>query len=239
MHHLRILAFGLSLVAGLLMGGPTPARAGLILVTSRAALGGDDMLDWTQFGELTEVSSPTSFTTTGGATGSVSQLRGKGQIVVQGTSALVNFATGDGAYWTQNFNGFSNLGPVSLTFGSPVKGVGTQIASNAYGAFTAFVSAYDANNNLLGTYYEDGVSNDKRDNSAIFIGVLSDSFDISRVVFGLSAAPFIGSTADFMFNQVSLVTGVNAVPEPSSFAIAGIGMGSLALLAYARRRPVA
>ena len=103
-------------------------------------------------------------------------------------------------------------GPVSLAFQHAVWGVGTQIESTWKGDFTAFVSAYDANNNLLGTFTEAGVSNQQGDNSAIFIGVWSTSDNIARVTFGLTAAPQ-RTTADFAINQVSLRT-VSGAPSP-------------------------
>jgi hypothetical protein len=94
-------------------------------------------------------------------------------------------------------------------------GSGAQIAVDDVTSFTASVSAYDNQNQLLGTFSESGTSSLALDNSAIFLGVSSDTPNISRLEFS-------SSVPDRAF-------GLNTepVPEPNMDlvpVIAGIGL---------------
>lgn len=131
-----------------------------------------------------------------------------------------NFAPGEnlvysGAEFTGNNHG---TGPITLDFSSPVSGVGTQVQDAIYGSFVAEISVYDENN-LLGTFTEDGDSNGDADNSAIFLGIIdSTGADITSAVVNLVGSN--GAAGDFAMNQVSLVE----TPEPSSILLFGVGL---------------
>jgi hypothetical protein len=99
-------------------------------------------------------------------------------------------------------------------------GSGAQIAVDDVTSFTASVSAYDNQNQLLGTFSESGTSSLALDNSAIFLGVSSDTPNISRLEFSSSVPD-----RAFGLNTLSLKT--EPVPEPNMDlvpVIAGIGL---------------
>ncbi|WP_414620530.1 hypothetical protein [Calothrix sp. CCY 0018] len=56
----------------------------------------------------------------------------------------------------------------------PVKAAGSQIAVDDIPSFSAFVSAFDRDNNLLGSFSTPGTSSIALDNSAVFLGIQSD-----------------------------------------------------------------
>ncbi|HEY9813209.1 MAG TPA: PEP-CTERM sorting domain-containing protein [Candidatus Sericytochromatia bacterium] len=115
-----------------------------------------------------------------------------------------------------------NPGPLTITFDRPVAAAGTQIAVDDTFLFTASISAFDSNNNLLGSFSTQGTSSLALDNSAQFLGVRSDAANISRLVF----SSYEGSRA-LGINALSIA---EAVPEPSNMAamiVAGLGLLAL------------
>ncbi|MDJ0632296.1 MAG: hypothetical protein QNJ34_03795 [Xenococcaceae cyanobacterium MO_188.B29] len=135
-----------------------------------------------------------------------------------------NFAPGDFILFT----GFSptviptgNPNPLTIVFEREVKAAGTQIAASGSENidYEVFISAFDDANNLLGTFSSPGISSGARDDSAVFLGVQSDTANIKSLVFWTSS-PERG----FGINTVSITT----VNEPYS----GLGLliiGSLGL----------
>ncbi len=138
-----------------------------------------------------------------------------------------NFASGDFVLFTGllpgQFPAPGNPGPLPLTFATPVAGAGTQIAVDDTLQFIASVMAFDSSNQLLGSFSVPGTSSLALDNSALFLGVLSDTANISRLQYSTSVpGRAIG------INSLSIVTS-EAVPEPTSMlAIALAGMGLFA-----------
>ncbi|MBC7883655.1 MAG: hypothetical protein H7Y37_20385 [Anaerolineae bacterium] len=184
------------------------------LVTERSALGANDLLNWSSVAPpFTFLSSTFTAPSVGGLgvtvsiptpTPPVSQ-----PFVFQNGSAIpTNFGDGDFILFTGlNFSTQAgNPGPLTLTFAQPVFAAGAQLLPDEGGAFIGFISAFDLNNTLLGSFQLDGVVTTARDNSAIFLGVSSDTANISRLVFSTSI-PNVG----IGINQLSIV----AVPEPS------------------------
>jgi hypothetical protein len=90
------------------------------------------------------------------------------------------------------------------------------------------ITALDASGNVLASFTELGVSTDAGDNSAIFIGIRSDSTPINELQFSLVAAS--SPLGDFAINELDFTP----VPQPSSLALAGLRIVSL--LAYGWRR---
>ena len=72
--------------------------------------------------------------------------------------------------------------------------------------FTAFISAFDSDNNLLGSFSAPGTSSLNLDNSALFLGVKSDTANIARLVLSTSE-----NNRPLAINKLRLAT----VPEPS------------------------
>ncbi|PAX59790.1 PEP-CTERM sorting domain-containing protein [Brunnivagina elsteri] len=206
----------------------SPVQA-LTLVQERSALLGNDQLDWSSLGKIFDPFSPnpsaflpSSFSATSsrglGLNVDIAPPTEAGitppfvfQTSPPPTGVPTNFASGDFALFTGfrpgSFPAPGNPGPITITFNKPVKSAGTQINVDDTPEFTAFISAFDSANNLLGTFSTPGTSSLALDNSAVFLGMSSDTANISRLVFSTS----IPNRA-VAINTISIAT----VPEPAS-----------------------
>ncbi len=198
---------GFVLLSMLTATAPIPTGAATTQITDRAALGGDDVIDWAGLGPAgTTVSNPFSIASSGGLAADVSKPAPQGsfQVYYQTTGAWQgNFAVGDAVLWSQG-----DPGPIALDFANPVAGAGAQIQQDTYGTFTGVVRAYDDGGGLLAEYSLDGgVLADTGDDSAIFLGVLSDSTDIARIELSLEDG------ASFGINQVDVVSSTGGSSE--------------------------
>jgi len=101
-------------------------------------------------------------------------------------------------------------GPLTIPCDRPVAAAGTQIAVDDTFLFAALMSAFDSNNNLLGSFSTQGTSSLALDNSPQFLGVRSDVANISRLVY----SSFEGDRA-LGINALSIA---ETVPEPSNIA---------------------
>ncbi len=204
------------LVSALVLAAVTGAHA-LSFVTSRPALGGNDYVDWGTLGpSYTVVNNPFTISSNGGLGMTVSKpTSGSFERRDQGGGWWGNFAPGDHVLWTRD-----EVGPLVIVFDSPVLGAGAQIQRDAYGNFTGAISAYDAGNNLLGSFSLAGVSSGNGDNSAIFLGVLDTSATIKKLVFDVD-----NTTQDFGINRLDLVVpqGGPVIPEPGTMVLMSIG----------------
>ena len=175
---------------------PKPAQA-ISLVTDRTALGANDYIDWGTLGSsLTPVANPSPVTSNLGSNATISQAGGNMEVRQQGTGWGGNFAPNDFVLFTKGANG-----PITISFANPVFGAGAQIQSNYQGAFTANLTAFDASDNVLGTFDWVGNSNGNSD-SAIFIGVNDNTASISKLAFSVPIAP--ANPQDFAINRLSI-----------------------------------
>lgn len=212
----------------LVLGGlAAPSEASVIGINSIVAT---DSIDWSQLGGTGATPpSPSAVTTTGLKGASVSSTGNALQRRDQGSGWFGNFAPGASLLHT------AFVGPdITITFGTPVKGAGAQIQSNAFGAFTAEVRAFDSGNSLIGTYSRNGLSNNNGDNSAIFIGLLSDLFDIKTLVFVLTAAS--QSPNDFAIDDLLIGEQASDVPLPGAVLLLASGLGVFGIAGVRRRR---
>jgi hypothetical protein len=200
------------------------ANAQVQIVTSNSAVTWDDAISWGSIPDGTGLNTPYSVTSTGGINTTVTNDAGF-TAYTQSTSWSGCFNPGDGLL----FNNFSD-NPVTFSFGAGVYAVGTQVQTNDWVSYTAYLSAYDSSNNLLASYSVNGVANDNADGSAAFIGILSTDPNISQVV--ISATTGSGG---FAVNSVLLQTQAAPVPEPGSLLALTTGIGTLAFFIRKRK----
>ncbi|QHG17569.1 hypothetical protein [Nostoc sp. ATCC 53789] len=228
---------------------PLPVKA-VTLVTSRADFGSNDGIDWSSLGKVFNPFAPDPSTFLPNSFSAVSegglalgvtvpQVNDSGitpPFVFQ-TSFIpkgipTNFTDGDFLLLTglnpqSGFPAIGNPGPLTINFDRPVFGAGTQIAVDDILKFNVFVSAFDNANNLLGTFSVPGTSSVTLDNSALFVGISSETANISRLVFSTSEL-----NRAFAINRVSII----AVPEPNyTLAILAFGVSSAILKVRQRR----
>lgn len=228
-------------VAALLVISPSAVQA-FSLVTDRTALGANDQVNWSRLGftpPLTVL--PNTFSTTSEA--------GLGlQVEIPPATPGItppllfltapppagiptNFASGDFILFTGLAPGVfpspGNPGPLTILFDQPVYAAGAQIAVDDTPLFTAFISAFDTTNTLLGTFAVPGTASTALDNSAIFLGVRNETPNISKLVFS-SSIPDRG----IGINTLSLNNA--AVPEPSS--LLALGLAGFGLFAARRKK---
>jgi hypothetical protein len=199
------------------------AQAEITFVTQRISLGGNDFVDWGTLGAaIMTVDNPILIVSNLGLSMSISMPQaGYSFRRVDQWSGIDpftgwdgNFAVGDKALWT----GYDpsplayHNGPMTIVFSNPVFGAGAQIQANEPGTFTATIEAYDSADASLGLFIANGNWNTKRDNSAIFIGIKSDTANIGKLVFNVTQvtpAPFKGDLG-FAINRLDLVdTGIS------------------------------
>jgi hypothetical protein len=223
----------------ILFASPVKA-ASLTFVTERAALGSTDRLDWSILGL---VQPPQPFKVLPNSFSATSQ-QGLGTNVnipltatpgvtppllfqtLPAPGIATNFASSDFVLLTGLRPGpppaVGNPGPLTISFDRPVAAAGTQIAVDDVFGFTAFISAFDSANNLLGSFSTLGTSSLLLDNSAQFLGVRSDVANISQLVYSSSE-----NNRAVGINALSI--DAPAVPEPSNIVtlvIAGLGLFS-------------
>lgn len=133
---------------------------------------------------------------------------------------------GKGAKWPGNFTNDDfiiytdkRVGPISIIFENPIKGAGAQIQerfgiSKIGGApFMGIIRAFDINNNPLippsppmsmpGSTF--GKSNNAKDGSAIFVGLVSNAADIKSLEFDTRGLDPHDLDGDFAINTLLLV----------------------------------
>lgn len=202
---------------------PSAAQAATVtFATSRTALDGDNSINWQVVGPaFSSAPNPFSVTSSSGLTLTVSKASGEFLRADQ-TSASdgpfsANFAPGDALIFT----GRDAPGSVTIDFSSPVFAAGTQLESAGNGPFNAIIEALDNDGNSLGGFSVSGIAEygGPGDNTAPFVGVLSDQANIASLRINSEREPGVG----FAFNQLDLKT----VPEPAVSALSALAFGIL------------
>ena len=173
-------------------------------LSDRASLGSNDQIDWSSLGPLDDPFDPVSgFNILPNSFSATSQ-NGLELFLdippaepgitppfvfrtLPAPGIETNYGTGDFILFTGLLPAPppapGNPGPLTITFDTPVLGAGAQIAVDDIFDFTAFISAFDDSDRLLGTFSVPGTSSVELDDSAVFLGIVSDTPNISRLVF--------------------------------------------------------
>lgn len=213
----------------------------LNFITDRQALNGNDSVDWSSLGKVLNPFNPNPADfLSNSLTATSAQGLGLEVDIPPPASRITppfvfqtanppfgiptNFAKGDFILFTGlQFGVFpspGNPGPLSISFAQPVKAAGTQIAVDDVLKFTGFISAYDVNDALLGTFSLMGTSSTNLDNSAIFLGVSSTRAEIKRIEINSSETERAIGINTLSINNPT-------VPESSSsliFVVVGVGL---------------
>jgi hypothetical protein len=162
--------------------------------------------------------------------------------------------TGFPPYWVGNFSpgdGLLNTGvfftappeTMRIDFSSPVFGAGAQITPNdPWGDFVARITVFDSGGTQLATFTEAGTSSGNADNSAIFIGALSDAANIARIEYRIDAYPAppgpVPEFKDFSINRLDFRTSAGSpIPEPGSLLVWSVlGLAGTAGCWWRKRR---
>ena len=184
-----------------------------------------DSINWCQYGcAFAGFVPPQPWVSNSGATGTVDLRNDMGQDFYnpqQGTSWNGNFPAGMGLIYNGFVFGGQQLGIVT-TFNSGLSGVGAYIQADTFGPFSATITLFDKNNNSLGSFTANGVSNNNV-GTALFIGASSLSGAVYAAQFDVVD---VNGTEDFAIGTVNF----NSVPEPSSlllFSSAAVGVAGM------------
>jgi hypothetical protein len=228
-HWKRAAGTALVLAVGLTAGARS-ASAGTVGITTETDLAHVGQLDWGVLGpSFASVSN--SFTT---------PVPGIGGLTITGSQAGGDFARIDQGSldWNGNFGAGESLlwsvfgGPMTFTFNAGITGFGTQIEADDLGAFTAQIEAFDGANALLGVFSRSGIATANGDDSAMFLGILSDTADIRSIRLSLtSSGGGSGDISDFAINGPS----IEPVPEPATLVLLGTGIATVVGRRYRRR----
>lgn len=229
--HNLVLAIASSLLAASSVAISLPVKA-LTLVTERSALKANDSLNFASLEQTLDPSAPftpDSFLPNNFSATSENGLELNLTIPPSDNPAIsppfifqtgfppngipTNFADGDFLLFTgADFSAFpapGNNGPITIDFTTPVTGAGTQIAVDDTLSFIANIAAFDSEGNLLNNFSVPGTSSVSLDNSALFLGVVSEEAEIARLVYSSSI-----SNRAIGINTISISNGT-AIPESS------------------------
>jgi hypothetical protein len=221
-------------MAGAVIAMTSTLLAVPVSVTSRAALTGNDTINWPG-DEFDYLGAAFNTTTVGGlgvaVSGATESFEGY-ERADQSSSWDGNFARGDRLLWT----GFGFAPQIMMfEFASPVFGAGAQIQNDFLfqGAFMALLTAYDSGGVVIHTDTFAGNSTSDADNSAIFIGVLNDVENIAKLELSV-----VGSES-YAINQMSINRTRTSVPETGEYLTLMMVLSLFAMRLMFRERPVA
>ena len=188
------------------------------------SFGANDYYDWGTLGPGTTVNNSSTVTSHLGKSATISQASASGTFQILKQSLTPN-TWSPGTGWNGNFVPGDNVlstnstgGSITITFANPVHGALTQIQRNAFGDFTAILTAYDVSNDTLGNFSLAGLSTSNADNSAIFIGVKDSTASIAKLTFSVTGNEYFSinrlyvNTNGGNVNTTSINSEIAAVP---------------------------
>jgi hypothetical protein len=241
-----LLTLGLTIL-GPEMRVPKAWAATVTGVGSESAVAWSHSVDWATAGaEFSELAPEFSLNVTPGLSLTVSTPSGSMSRRDQDSGWMGCFAAGESLLWKhEDFDLITE--PITVSFSSPVRGVGSAIQNDAYGNYVGWIEAFDAYGNLVGSYSSAGVACYCPDGSPSFVGVLADSAVISYVKFGVAETDsFAIGQLDLLFNPEDSQLGrppTPALPEPTPVpevgTVAAAGVFGLLIAGRVWRRKVA
>ncbi len=198
------------------------AQASMVYTNTRGDIGTGYTVDWADLGDEFTVVAP------GEVLGEVTLTGSPAFTVLSGITFNADFLPTDTVLSLFDVNiGEPIEGEFELAFANAVRSVGAQVQSLLFGKFNGLITAFDSGSNQIGSFDFSGEVLGNGDNSAVFAGVVSDSLDISRVVFS-------GFGAGAAINWLSVGNTLDqTVPEPESILLA---LTALMALSMTRRR---
>lgn len=190
----------------------------MVPITSLAAQNANDFVHWSQLGvDATTLGSSFNATSVGSLSVAVT-LGGSGSLtsVVCPASPSCSwnsagFTAGDTLIWTSD-TGNSGNGPLTLSVGTSVAGIGAFIQADGPSQFTAQIQPFNGSTSL-GTFPVTSNTN----GDATYIGVSDQTgAHISSVIFSITSCE--GTCTDFAIDTINLRTGALASPTPTSTA---------------------
>ena len=204
--HIKAIVFALALsfAAG--------AWAAVMSVTSTSQMDITDRVDWGPLGPSgSYVPQPFHITSDHGL--GMTVWKNNSSVVYQridlGSGYTGGFATGDHLLYALSPTAFD------IKFDRPVRAVGTQLQRTEFGAFVAYVLAFSGDTQIGALQLGANTSN-ASDGSASFVGIKSDSRNITRVLFD----SYFGGWCYINELRVQL-------PEPGAAGVAIVGLFAL------------
>ena len=114
-----------------------------------------------------------------------------------------NFKVGDRLLWTGRIPGSFSPGPMEIVFSSPVYGAGAQIQADDFGGFVGHLDVYVGAD--VTSFTVAGTASGAADDSAPYMGCLSDAPNITKIVYWVTEADTPPTNNDFAINQLDLV----------------------------------
>jgi hypothetical protein len=210
----------------------TLAYGSVILVTSPSQLSTSDVVLWSQLGsDQTYVSQKflVRSTLNEGIGGYLET--GPGAVMSAGTDwkTGAGIAANDALLSAADLSGNGGA-PLDLSFMAPLYGGGAYIQAAGSGPFTARIQAFVGMNSVLDMTVKSDAAGD-----AIFLGLLDNVSEITKVTYSLMSAPIGYSPGDFVLDKFFLqnqpFSGVPIVPvsapEPGTASILALSLLAL------------
>ncbi len=181
----------------------------VVIVTSQSALNPNDSVPWSQLGvDATMLSSSFSAHSLGNlpitgslaASGSLIAVVCPASSCSWGSPGSNGFNADDSLIWTSDTSN-GGTGPLKLSFGSSVQGVGAFIQADGPATFTAQIQAYNGKKLLKAFNATSDASGD-----AVFLGALDETAaHITSVVYSLTKCT--GACSDFAIDTLFINSG--------------------------------
>ncbi len=205
------------------------AKTQVFFIGDRGSLNATDSVDWSQYGTGAKfISDPSNFNSLGGITGTISDSMGGQLSINKSAYGWWGNLLPHGSIILWDWTGNSSL---NITFDTPISSAGANIMPYNGGGYTASISAYDSHNGLLGIYSGSGYADSSSGLPAVFLGVSSDTPNISRIDFKMvnRGDSFAINTLDIKYDPSAPA---KSVPEPGClpFLLSGVFPGLAFLL---------